>query len=292
MRITDGLRYQTVQRNLTRIQADAADASRQASTGQRLGQPSDDPIAAAELSRVRASLSTAAAQRDAITMVRGDAELAESTLAEAGELMKRLREMAMQGSNGSLSAEDRTALATEARGIKAEMLRLGNTRGSRGYLFAGAKTDAPAFDTNGNFQGDDESHLVDIGATTPTAVNASGAQAFTAAGGRDIFDDLDALTSALDANDPAATAQSLDALDAAERQVLKERARVGLVVSKLDTSEGVLEQLDTDLQKRGGDLGSADPFEAYSRMTVLGQSLERAVAVSRQMLEAASYWNR
>ncbi|HET9958843.1 MAG TPA: flagellar hook-associated protein FlgL [Polyangiaceae bacterium] len=292
MRITDGLRYQSVQRNLTRIQKDAAEASQQASTGQRLGQPSDDPIAAAELSRVRASLNTAAAQRDAIAMVRGDAELAESTLSQVGELMKRLRELAMQGANGSLSAEDRDALATETRGIKTEVLRLANTRGTRGYLFAGARTDSPAFDAAGAFQGDDSTQLVDIGATTPTAVSASGAQAFTAAGGRDVFADLDALANALDANDPAATAQSLDALDASERQVLKERARIGLVVDKLDTSNGVLEQLDTDLQKRGDALGTADAFEAYSRMTVLSQSLERAVAVSRQMLESASYWNR
>jgi flagellar hook-associated protein 3 FlgL len=286
------MRYTSVQRNLARLQSEHADASRQASSGQRIGQPSDDPIAAAELARLQSSLDTSSAHRGAIRAVRGDAELAESTLAQAGELMSRAKEIAMQGANGSLSDDDRNALATETRDLKSAMLQLANTRGSKGYLFAGSQTGTAAFDANGTFQGDDATQNVDIGASSPTAVNSSGAQAFTAAGGRDVFSDLDALASALDSNDSAATAATLDQLDASQRQISGERIRTGLVVGKLDTSDGVLAQLGFDLGSRQADIGAADPFEAYSRMTVLAQSLERTVAVSRQMLDLTALWNR
>lgn len=292
MRVTDGLRYANVQQNLARLQSENADASRQATTGLRIGDPSDDPIGAAELARLQASLGNASSHRDTIKAVRGDAELAESTLAQATELMTRAKEIALQGSNGSLSADDRTALATEARNLKSGLLQLANTRGTKGYLFAGTKTDQSAFDANGVFQGDDVEQTVDVGSSTPTAVSASGAKAFTLAGGRDVFADLESLANALATNDPTAIAASVDQVDAAQKQIIGERSRNGLIVSKLDSTDSVLGQLGFDLGKRQADVGAADPFEAYSRMTVLGQSLQRAVEVARQVLDTTSFWNR
>jgi flagellar hook-associated protein 3 FlgL len=290
MRVTDGMRYADVQRNLSRLQSQNSDAARQASTGLRIANPSDDPIAAAELARVSASIDSATAHRSVIQTVRGDADLAESTLAQAGELMAHARELAMQGANDSLNADDRKNLATEARDVRTQMLQLANARGSKGYLFSGSKTDTPAFDSNGVFQGDDATHSVDIGGSSPTNVNASGARAFTAVGGRDVFADLANLASALGNNDRAGTAAALDAVDASQKQIVGERAQIGLVVSKLDTTDGTLAQLGVDLNKRASDVASADPFEAYSRMTTLGQSLERAVSVSRQVLDLTSFW--
>ncbi len=290
MRVTDGLRYQSIGRNLARIQSENAEAANQASSGLRVGKPSDDPVAAAELARLRAGLSSAEKQRSVAQSAKGDAELAESTLSQVTELLGRARELAMQGSNDSLSATDRAALGDEAKSIRTQVLGLANARGSKGYLFAGSHTDTPAFDSSGLFRGDDVQQTVDIGGSSPTTVGASGASAFTAAGGRDIFADLDALSTALLADDRAGTAAALDNLDQNQRQVTTERARVGLVMNKLDSSDSMLEQLSLDLGKRQSAVGAADPFEAYSKMTVLGQSLERAVAVSRQMLESTNYW--
>lgn len=290
MRVTDGMRYADVTRNLARLQQQHADAARQASTGNRLAAPSDDPIAAAELARVRASVQGADSHRQAIQMVRGDAELSESTLAQATELLGRARELAMQGSNDSVTGSDRVAMAVEIRNLRTQMLGLANTRGTKGYLFAGSQTNAAAFDQNGVFQGDDAAHNVDIGGSTPTNVAASGARAFTAAGGRDVFADLQGLADALDGNDRAGAAAALDQLDASSKQITAERANVGLVVSKLESSDTILQQLTTDFQKRESAVGAADPFEAYSKMTVLAQSLERAVGVSRQILDLTGYW--
>jgi len=292
MRVTDGMRYANVQTNLARLQAQNATAQQQAATGLRVEKPSDDPIAAAELARLRASLGNASAHREAIQRSQGDAELAESTLAQANELMASAKEAAMQGSNDSLSATDRKNLATQVRGIRTELLKLANARGTKGYLFAGSQTQTPAFDVNGTFNGDDAAQNIDAGGSAPLAVNASGAQAFTAAGGRDVFADLDALAQSLDADDRAGAAASLDVIDAGAAQMTKERARVGLVVAKLQTSDGVLEQLGVDLGRQQAEVGAVDPFEAYSKVTTLGQALQQAVQVSRQVLDLGDLWNR
>jgi len=59
----------------------------------------------------------------------------------------------------------------------------------------------------------------------------------------------------------------------------------GLVISKLDASQTVLSSLDTQQQKSAQTIGAADPYESYSRVTTLGQSLDRAIAVSKQILD-------
>jgi flagellar hook-associated protein 3 FlgL len=286
------MRYQSVTTNLSRIQAQNAEAQQQASTGLRVTKPSDDPVAAAELARLRASLSNASGHRQAIQRARGDAELAESTLAQVNELMASAKEAAMQGANDSLGANDRQNLASQVRGIKSELLKLANTRGSKGYLFAGSKTDSAAFDANGAFTGDDVEQVIDAGGSSPVAVSASGAKAFTAAGGRDLFADLEALAQSLDSNDRTGVAASLDTLDQGATQVTRERTRVGLTVSKLDASDGVLEQLGVDLGRQQSEVGAVDPFEAYSKVTTLAQSLQQAVQVSRQVLDLGDLWNR
>ena len=288
MRVTEGMRYTEVLRNLSNITSQHAEAAQRAASGIRVGKPSDDPIAAAELARLRASSSQTSAHLSTIDTVRGDAELTESVLAEASDIFARLKDIAMQGSNGGLGAQERQALGVEATGLKEALLQLGNTRGTRGYLFSGSLVSTAAFNSAGGFQGNDQDHVVPIGNSTPTTVSTSGADAFVVAGGRNVFADIDALSAALGANDEAGIRASLDSVDASHAQLVNARARSGLVLSKLDASHSVLSSLDTEQNRRAQAAGAADPFEAYSRVTTLGQSLERAIAVSRQILDIGS----
>jgi flagellar hook-associated protein 3 FlgL len=282
------MRYSRVLSNLASITSQHAEASQQASTGIRVGKPSDDPIAAAELARLRASSSQTSAHLSTIDIVRGDAELTESTLSDASDIFVRLKEIALQAANGSLNAEERQTMGVEVSGMKDALLTLGNARGTRGYLFAGSQVATPAFDQNGVFQGDDVAQVVSIGNSTPTAVSTSGQDAFVVAGGRDVFADLDSLAAALASNDETAIRGAIDAVDASHAQLVNARARSGLILSKLDASQSVLSSLDTEQQKRAHDAGAADPFESYTRVTALGQTLDRAIAVSKQLLDIGS----
>ncbi|RYZ09480.1 MAG: flagellar hook-associated protein 3 [Myxococcales bacterium] len=285
MRVTEGMRYSQVLSNLASISSQHAEASQQASTGIRVGKPSDDPIAAAEIARLRASNSQTQTHLSTIDTVRGDAELTEATLGEAGDIFVRLKEIALQAGNGGLNPDERATLAVEVTGLKDALLKLGNTQGTRGYIFAGSQVATPAFDSSGNFQGNDIAHLVPIGNSTPTSVSTSGADAFIVGGGRNVFADVDTLAAALTGNDEATIRASLDNVTASHTQLVNARARSGLVLSKLDASQSVLSSVDTEQQKRAQAAGAADPYEAYTRVTTLGQTLERSLSVSRQLLD-------
>jgi flagellar hook-associated protein 3 FlgL len=288
MRVTEGMRYSQVLSNLANITSQHAEASQRASSGIRVGKPSDDPIAASELARLRASSSQTSTHLSTIDTVRGDAELTESSLSDASDIFVRLKEIALQASNGGLTADERQAMGVEVSGMKNALLTLGNARGTRGYLFSGSQVNTPAFDNNGVFQGDGVSQVVPIGNSSPTAVGTSGADAFNVAGGRNVFADLDGLATALATNDEPALRAAIDTVDAAHSQLVNARARSGLILSKLDASQTVLSSLDTQQQKRAQAIGAADPFESYTRVNALGQSLDRAIAVSKQLLDVGA----
>jgi flagellar hook-associated protein 3 FlgL len=289
MRVTEQMRYDGVARNLSQLSSRQAKAAQEAQTGLRVNQPSDDPIAAAQLARLSASQSQVTARRNTISSVRGDAELAETSLQQASDLMASAKELAMQGGNGALGATERATLALQVKDIREQLIGIANSRGTSGYLFAGSAIESKPFSTTGAFSGNDDAHVVDIGNSTPSAVNASGAKAFTAAGGRDVFADLDALYNALNSNDEAGIRASLDGIDGSRSQLTNAQAAVGMTLNKLDASESVQSALELQNSKSMADLGAADPAKAYSTLMQLNNALQQSVAVSKSILDLAAF---
>lgn len=285
MRVTHGMKIALAHRNIADVQARHLKAVNEATTGNRIGVPSDDPIGAAERERIRGALTRVKNDRTTVRSVLVDAELAENALAESGELMQRAREIATWGGNDSLTAEQRATLASEVGQLKNELVALANSKGSRGYIFAGSKTDDRAFDAAGAFQGDDVLQTVQVGTGVPTRVGASGSTAFTSAGGVDVFGVLDALQNALNTNDTVAVRGTMEQVDKAHEQLSLARSDAGMVMSHLTMQDDMLSDLDFELQRQHDGVGGADPIDAYSRLTDLSQSLERSIAIGKQLLD-------
>jgi len=288
MRVTDNMRQANLVHTLNDLTTRQSEAAERAFTGRQVNKPSDDPAAAAELARIRASQALTDAGIKAATSARSDLELSESTLAQAGDVFAAARELAMQGANGSLDANARAMLGEQVGKLKEQLVGIANTKGSSGYLFAGSQTATVPFAASGAFSGDDDAHVVDLGNGVPTAVNASGAKAFTAAGGRDVFADLDALQAALAANDPAGISATLDGLEASRQQIVRVQADAGMRIDYLQTTEDVLGQAKLALAKRDEDAAGTDQYKAYSDLVTLGQSLDQAVGVAKKILDTGS----
>jgi flagellar hook-associated protein 3 FlgL len=278
------MRYSTAMHQLAAVRSQHAEASQRAQTGRRLTAPSDDPIAAAELLQLSSRSAAIQGNRTTIRMVRGDAELAEGVLAEAGSLMQQAHELAMQGASDQMSPAGRQHLADQVSGLRAQLLGIANTVGSNGYVFAGSQTATPPFTPGGAFVGDDVAHAVDIGTGAPVRVNASGQSAFTAAGGRDVFADLDALITALGADDGDGVRAELTNLQNGHDQIQTERGQAGLVMNKMQTSDTALERAELLSAQQDQQVGGADDVQAYSDLVTLGQALERSIGVARQLL--------
>ena len=285
MRIADTTRNASVLRTIQDLRSRQADAQARALTGRQVNKPSDDPAAAAELARIRASSAQADNQLKAASVAKGDVELAEGVLAQAGDLFQQAHDLAMQGANGSMDAATRASLASQVQGIKDQLVGLANTQGATGYLFGGSKTTTQRFATSGAFSGDNNDHVVDLGGSSPTSVGVSGADAFTAAGGRDVFADLDSLVTALNSNSQSGIQGTLANLEASRKQLTNVRALAGIKIDRLNTTEDILGQAKLALAQREETTAGADPYQAYSDLVTLGQSLEQAVGIAKKILD-------
>ncbi len=285
MRVSDAMQFGTVGRHLGRLRSDYQEVANQVSSGQRVNTLSDDPMAAAEAIRVQSSLNENASFQRSIDLVRSDVQTAEAALAEAGDIFKRAREIAMQAANGTMSDDNRQALAEESQQLIYQLTQVGNTKGSQGYLFSGTAILTQTFDDAGNFLGNDNPHLVQTGAGQPLDVNISGARAFTAAGGRDTMQDLRDLATAIQTSDLDAIRASLENLRASEEQIGQERSHSGLVINRLDLSETMLATGNIELQTRQSDLLAVPMEESYTRLMQIESSLTSSIEVGKRIIQ-------
>lgn len=287
MRITGSMKELWINQNTTRLAAQQQEALEQASTGRRINAPSDDPVLAAEYARQQARLQQTAAFRSNITYVLGDVELIESTLAEAGDLLQRVREVAMQGANDSTSPDQREALAAEVGSLREALLGLANTRGSRGTLFGGSQTAGPAFDPSGAYLGDASAQRVAVAPQVVVTVEAVGMEAFAPTGGRNVFADLAALENALASGDGTEIRALLDVANAAHDQVLGARGSIGITLARLRTSDEILAETELRLQTSAENAIGIAAHEAYSNLVNLNQTLEASIATTRTVLDTS-----
>jgi len=285
MRIADTTRFRNIQDQVTRAQSQHADAARQAASGLRVGAPSDDPVAAAQALRVTHSMARTETFRNTINSVRGDVELAESTLAGAEDVMQRLHDIALGASSGTLDPKEQAAMATEVGQLKDQLVAFANQKGSMGYLFGGTKTQTAPFSSLGAFTGDDLDRTAEVGQGVVMTVSTSGAKAFTVAGGRDMFSDIDALYAAINTDNKAAMLASVSQMDAGRGQILAARADAGIKVARLDAADATHEQASVTLATQRHGLIEAEPVQAYSHLAQMQQQLEAAVGVSKSLLD-------
>jgi flagellin len=115
------------QRSLNSSQSDANTALQRLSSGLRINSAKDDAAGLAISNRLTSQINGInQAIRNA-----GDgisvAQIAEGALSETGNILQRMRELAVQSANASNSSADRTALQTEVAQLQQEMDRIANT---------------------------------------------------------------------------------------------------------------------------------------------------------------------
>lgn len=166
-------------------QAAASKTSLQMASGKRILVPSDDPNGAVQGLELRSAIETTQQYQKNALLAEARLNHEESLLEGAGTNLLRVRELAVQGNNDSLSAQDRGFIAAELRQRLDELLSLANSRDANGeYVFAGTRSHTEPFAPDGGggflYNGDDRQRLLQISASRRVAIGDSGQDAFMA----------------------------------------------------------------------------------------------------------------
>ncbi|NVM75452.1 flagellin [Duganella sp. SG902] len=115
------------QRNLTSSQANLSTSLQRLSSGLRINSAKDDAagLAISErfTSQIRGNTTAARNANDGISL----AQTAEGGLSTAGDLLQRIRELAVQSANGTNSDSDRKSIQNEVSALSNELNRVANT---------------------------------------------------------------------------------------------------------------------------------------------------------------------
>ena len=288
MRVTEAIMLNTAIQNESVAASNMATLTQQASSGKRVSSPSDDPAAWSSIQQQDATMSELTARSSAATTAAGDLNLAESTLDSASNLMVQAKAIAVQAANGTEGASDRANSAVQIGSLLQQMLSLANTRGASGYLFGGTASSAPPFDSTGTFQGNGGSTQLAIADGVYATSNASGADAFTAAGGTDVFQALQGLATALSNNDVAGINASASTLDAANTQLVGARIGAGLSAERLSSASTVMSNAITQIQVSVASEGDADAATTLSNLQAAQTAFQAAIEVNKQVLSTSA----
>ncbi|KJT80153.1 flagellar hook-associated protein FlgL, partial [Salmonella enterica subsp. enterica serovar Heidelberg str. 670102-3] len=180
MRISTQMMYEQNMSGITNSQAEWMKLGEQMSTGKRVTNPSDDPIAASQavvLSQAQAQNSQYALAR---TFATQKVSLEESVLSQVTTAIQTAQEKIVYAGNGTLSDDDRASLATDLQGIRDQLMNLANsTDGNGRYIFAGYKTEAAPFDqATGGYHGGEKSVTQQVDSARTMVIGHTGAQIF------------------------------------------------------------------------------------------------------------------
>ena len=263
------------QRNLSASQSSLATSMQRLSSGLRVNSAKDDAAGLAIAERMNTQLrGMNVAMRnanDAISL----SQTAEGALGKVGDMLQRMRELAVQAANGTNTSSDRTSLNDEYLQLAREAART-----LSGTEFNGVSI--LATDTASVFQ---------VGAGTSTTLDQISVAAFnwttvaniTTAVGADVGTDP---TTAISGTDGSAALAAITAIDNAIDSINSQRATFGAVQNRF---ENVISTLQVSSENQAAarsrimDADYASETANLSRASILQQAGNAMVAQANQL---------
>ncbi|MDH0292965.1 flagellar hook-associated protein FlgL [Pseudomonas sp. GD04087] len=158
----------------------------QISTGKRILTPADDPVASVRLLQLSQEQSLNDQYKSNITSAKNSLTSEESILSSVGNVIQRIREIAVEAGSGALDSTDKNSLATELSQREDELMNLLNSKDASGkYLFSGSQGDTQPFVRNPDgtytYQGDESQRQLQIASSTFLGISDSGKLLFDSA---------------------------------------------------------------------------------------------------------------
>jgi flagellar hook-associated protein 3 FlgL len=214
----------------------------------------------------------------------------ETALKNTSDVMYRIKELAVQAANDTVSTQDRQSIALEMGNLREQILSLANSQDSNGnYLFSGSKAGSPAFSKDAagriHYEGDQARMQVNVGDNRRMNLNMPGSDAFTRVvrddgkgnkTGVDFFQSLDDLVNAVKSSDRTGMQRGVSEVDMLQNGISEGLGQIGADQTVVDLQNTVLDQVVLRLKTTRSDVEDLDYTQAITRMNKDQLALEAA----------------
>jgi flagellin len=267
--INTNVASEQAQKNLGANQAKLQTSFARLSSGLRINSAKDDAAGLAISESLKSQIrSFNVAERnasDGISM----AQTAEGALGEVHDILGRMRELAVQASNGSLTSTDRGFLQTEFSSLQSEISRIQGSAKFNGRQLVGSTAETITLQVG-----------LDNTASDQIAVTLGGVSLGTIAG----------TSTALSGTTASGALSALSTIDTAISNVSTSRAGFGAAMNRLETSQSSIQTMRLNLSaanSRIRDVDVATETAALSRNQVLTQAGVSVLAQANQLPQLA-----
>jgi flagellar hook-associated protein 3 FlgL len=263
------------------------------STGRRINVPSDDPVGITYAMRYRTELgANAQYQRNVDTAV-SNLEYMDTMLGQAGDVLQKIRELAVKGANGSNPQTAMDAIKVEVEELYKQLLDIGNSKFKGKYVFNGQLTDkAPYTATNAVNEATDNGVIrFEVGAGIMLPVNITGNQAFgdptdplvTDA----MFKVVDDLVTNLGAGNYTAVSNAIDSIDTRMEKLLEMRAEIGARTNRIEFIENRLDDISINLESLQSKTEDADMAEVITKLKMSENVYQSSLSVGAKLIQSS-----
>jgi flagellin len=267
--INTNVASESAQKNLGANQSKLAVSFARLSSGLRINSAKDDAAGLAISESLKSQIrSFNVAERnasDGISM----AQTAEGALGEVHDILGRMRELATQAANGSLTSTDRGFLQTEFASLQSEITRIQGSAKFNGRELVSATA---------------ETISIQVGlantASDQIAVTLGGVSLATIAGGSTVLSGTTA----------SGALSALSTIDTAIGNVSTARATFGAAMNRLETAQSSIQTMRLNLSaanSRIRDVDVAQETSSLSRNQVLTQAGVSVLAQANQLPQLA-----
>ena len=178
MRVTQGMEQAQFLTALNQLESNISTTQNDISTGLSFTTASQNPVAAGLVSGYNQVLTQSQQYTANGNSAQSSLNTEDSALTQVQNALQSLRDLALEANNATETAQDRSAIATQAQQIQGTLLALANTQdGSGNYIFGGFATQTQPFAlsaTGATYSGDQGQRQVQIGAGQTVVVGDNG----------------------------------------------------------------------------------------------------------------------
>ena len=230
------------------------------SSGERINRASDDSAGLAVSEKMRSQIRGLNQASKNIGNAVSFIQTTEGYLQETTDILQRIRELAVQGSNGIYSDEDRMQIQVEVSSLVAEIDRIASTAQFNGMnmLTGRFASEGLKFQVGANM---DQSVTAHIGTMTATALGLKGSQ------GEE--------SNMISVSDVDSANMTLGAIDEALKNVNKQRADLGAYQNRFEMAQKGIDVAAENLtaaESRVRDTEMAEEMVNYTKNAILSQA--------------------
>jgi flagellin len=247
------------QRNLLGTQNEVASVMERLASGYRINRAADDAAGLAISEKLRAQVrglnQAARNAQDGISVI----QTAEAALGETGSILQRMRELAVEAANDTLTSDDRTDIQTEINELLSEVNRFSTTTefNTKQLVSGSLATTALTLQIGAN-QGQTISFTIMNAGTASLAI------------------------SGIAVSVQACAASAIASIDAAIGTISTERAKLGALQNRLERTISNLNSQSENLQASESRIRDADIARETTNLTRLQILQQAGIAAQAQ----------